>query len=64
MDDPETDDVQVTIENESDKAYQFIDDQDRIAWFPKSQVSFKYRSPSGKATATIPLWLLKKNGWE
>lgn len=60
----ETDDVPVTITNESDRGYKFTDENGKEEWFPKSQVSFKYRNPiTGKATATIPLWLLKNKGW-
>jgi len=59
--------VAVRILRETDKAYELQehDDVARIAWFPKSQVSFKRRNiHTGHATAEIPLWLLREKGWD
>ena len=39
-------------------------DEEREAYFPKSQVSFTRRNViTGEATAEIPLWLLTAKGW-
>jgi hypothetical protein len=59
--------VSCTVIGETDKAFQLQekDNDKRVAWFPKSHVSFKRRSlKTGEAVAEIPLWLLTKKGWD
>jgi len=58
--------VNCSVVKETPDAYQLRDSQDesRVEWFPKSQVSFRRRNvKTGAATAEIPLWLLTKKGW-
>lgn len=73
MSDPDTEEVEVFIEKESEKAYLFVKKQKqdndnyqpKIGWFPKSQVSFSRRNvKTNEATAVIPVWLLDEKGWE
>lgn len=60
----ETDDIVCNVLNETDKAVMLIDEEDRSAWFPKSQINFKRRNmKTGAAIAEIPLWLLEDKGW-
>jgi hypothetical protein len=59
--------VNVVVTGETMKAYEFRDgdNPDRIAWFPKSEVSFSRRNiNTGVAVAEIPMWLLKAKGWD
>ncbi|MBK1883681.1 hypothetical protein JIN85_14785 [Luteolibacter pohnpeiensis] len=58
--------VECTVVGESDLAYQLRDkaSESRVAWFPKSQVSFARRNrTTGESLAEIPLWLLNQKGW-
>jgi len=69
----ETESVSVEVKLETNKAYYLRDlasdkldctDEDACAWFPKSQIHFStYNIKTKKATAVIPLWLLKEKGW-
>ena len=64
--DTETDIVRCWLIRETAGAYLLRDrdEETREAFFPKSQVSFRYRNPRTKeATAEIPLWLLDEKGW-
>jgi len=61
----ETDDVPVIVLEEREKCYYFQEKEgDKKAFFPKSQITFKYRNiKTLQAVAVIPLWLLKEKGW-
>lgn len=65
---PETETINVTIINETPKAYLLrnVDSDplgDNDAWFPKSQIHFSHRKGED-AMAVIPTWLLEqKKGW-
>ncbi len=62
---PETDEVSVTIlsDEPGNKQYQ-LQSGTKIAWFPKSEVTFTKRNiKTGVATAEIPTWLLKDREW-
>lgn len=65
MSEPETEPVEVIIDSskETDKAYHFTHPEHGEAFFPKSEVTFKSKLPSGVAIAIIPIWLLDKKGW-
>ena len=59
--------VSVLVTGETELAYHFKerDGEEREAWFPKSHVSFAQRNvKTFKAVAEIPMWLLKKKGWD
>ena len=59
--------VPVSVISETPLAYQFRErtGDNRVEWFPKSEVSFSQRNiKTGKAVAEIPFWLLKKKGWD
>lgn len=62
----ETDKIQCTVVRETEKAFLLRDgsNPERESWFPKSEVFFHMRNvKTGKATADVPLWLLKAKGW-
>lgn len=66
MSNPETDKVRCVVVGETAKAYSLRDgnDETRVAWFPKSEISFERRNIiTGVAVAEIPLWLLEAKGW-
>lgn len=57
-------DLEVLVMVETDKAY-LLNDGDKEAWFPKSQVELdrKGRSADDFATATMPDWLATEKGF-
>lgn len=64
--DPETDTIRCFVMRETAAAYLLRDRDEpgREAFFPKSQVSFKYRNlKTLEATVEAPLWLLEAKGW-
>lgn len=66
MSQDEIEDVDCTLVGETTQAWQLRDSivESRVAWFPKSQVSFKRLNKVTKeAVAEVPLWLLNAKGW-
>lgn len=61
----DTETVRCKVIRETAAAFLLRDaEEDREAYFPKSQVSFSRRNViTGDATAEIPLWLLNSKGW-
>jgi hypothetical protein len=58
MSEPETENVECTVEDETEKAY-LLERDGKRDYFPKKEISFARRN----VKTVIPLWLLDDRDW-